>query len=112
MPISPLLVDFVQRECAAFSIPKEITADTGIQRDLGVYGDDAMEFLIAYAKTFRVDVTQFMAAEYFDGEGPDIVGFMASLFRPAKRSRRELTVGHLQKGIDAKRLDEQVIQGI
>lgn len=110
IPISSVLVDFIRRECGALAIPKEITADTGIQRDLGVYGDDATEFLLAYAKTFRVDVTQLMAADYFDGESPDVLGFILRLFVLAKQNRKELTVGHLQKGIDAKRLDEQVIQ--
>ncbi len=78
-----------------------------MQDDLGVYGDDAMDFLVAYAKTFHVDLTQFMAADYFDGEGIDVLAW----FRPAKARRKELTVGHLQSGIEAKRLDEVIIQG-
>ena len=80
-----------------------------MQRDLGVYGDDAIEFLVAYSDKFQVDVTNFMAADYFDGEGPDVLGFVLALFIPAKKQRKDLTVGHLQKGIIAKRLDEQVI---
>ena len=75
-----------------------------MQRDLGVYGDDAVEFLIAYGRAFQVDVSQFMTAEYFDGEGLDILAW----FKPAKK-RKELTVGQLQQGIAAKRLDEQVL---
>lgn len=83
-----------------------------MQRDLGVYGDDAIEFLVAYSKNFHVDVVHFSAADYFDGEGLDVFGFVLGLFRPAKNRRKELIVGHLQKGVDAKRLDEQVIDGI
>ena len=74
-----------------------------MQRDLGVYGDDAVEFLLAYGKAFQVDVRPFMAADYFDGEGPDVRAW----FKPV-RKRKELTVGHLQQGIAAGRLDEQI----
>ena len=76
-----------------------------MQRDLGVYGDDAVELLVAYGKYFQVDVSQFMAADYFDGEGPDVLAW----FRPV-RTRKELTVGQLQQGIAAGRLDEQVLR--
>ena len=83
-----------------------ITASTRLQDDLNVYGDEAMDFLLAYGKTFHVDVSQFMAADYFDGEGIDVLAW----FRPVKARRKELTVGHLQRGIDAKQLDEAIIQ--
>ena len=82
-----------------------------MQRDLDVYGDDAMEFLVMYSDTFHVDINDFPSSYYFDSEGPDMMGFLLGLFRPAKQPRKELTVGHLQRGIQAKRLDEQVIQG-
>ena len=109
--VSIRLVEFIRHECA-IPIEEEINANTRMYSDLGVYGDDAVELLVAYAKTFDVDVTHFMAADYFKGEGADILGFMLSLFKPAEQAQKELTVGHLQKGIEAKRLDEQVIQGL
>jgi hypothetical protein len=53
-----------------------------------------------------------MAADYFDGEGMDVLGGLLRAVGLAKsRNRKELTVGHLQRGIAAKRLDEQVIAG-
>jgi hypothetical protein len=108
--VSPRLVEFIRHECA-LPMEEEITANTRMYSDLGVYGDDAIEFLVAYAKTFGVDVTHFMAADYFKGEGADVLGFILSLFGSPEQPQKELTVGHLQKGIEAKRLDEQVIQG-
>ena len=101
--ISTALIDFIRLECAiSSSVP--IEAGTEMQRDLGVYGDDAVEFLMAYSKTFQVEVIQFMAADYFDAEGFDVLFWL----KPQKH-RNELTVLHLQKGIAAKRLDEQAI---
>lgn len=79
----------------------EITKDTQIENELGVAGDDAVEFIIAYGKTFNVDVTKFMAADYFGGEGWVLL--------PSKKSRKILTIGQLEKGILAGRLDEEII---
>jgi Protein of unknown function (DUF1493) len=103
--ISTALIDFIRLECG-IGQSEVITASTGMQRDLGVYGDDAVEFLVAYGKAFQVDVSRFMAADYFDGEGMDVLAW----FKPVKK-RKELTVGHLQQGIVAKRLDEEVLRG-
>jgi Protein of unknown function (DUF1493) len=104
--LSTALVDFI-REQSGISFSKTITVNTRLQDDLGVYGDDSTDLLLAYAKTFHVDVTQFPAADYFDGEGLDVLAW----FRPVKPRRKELTVGHLQRGIQAGRLDEGITQG-
>ncbi len=47
----------------------EVTPDARLYEDLGIYGDDAVELLIEYGKKFNVDVSKFMAADYFEGEG-------------------------------------------
>jgi len=89
-----------------------ITIETRIEDDLGVYGDDAVEFMIAYGKEFNVDVSNFMAADYFDGEGGlKLFPFIKHIFgiKGTSTSRKTLTVGHLEKGIIAGRLDEEVI---
>lgn len=84
----------------------EIDMNTGLEDDLGVYGDDAVELMIDYGKHFHVDVSNFMFADYFSGEGNDL---FLGLFRKNKKARKMLTVGHLYKGIIAGRLDEDVI---
>ena len=89
---------------------EEVTRDAGIEEDLGIYGDDAVDLLIAYGKAFNVDVTKFMAADYFSAEGdPILPAIIRSLTNRKKRKAKVLTVGHLEKGIIAGRLDEEVI---
>ncbi len=88
----------------------EISQSSSLEKGLGIYGDDAVELLIAYGKEFSVDVSNFMAADYFNAEGDVILPALMRLFtgkaRPAKKN---LTVGHLEKGITFGRLDEDII---
>jgi hypothetical protein len=78
--------------------------------DLKIFGDDAVEFIIAFGKEFNVDVSRFMAAEYFAPEGdvilPAIIKFFTGKEKP---KRKHLTIHHLIKAIHAGRLDEEVI---
>jgi acyl carrier protein len=93
------LVKFTIKESCIDDEP--ITRETRLYDDLGIYGDDAVDFLIAYGKKFKVNVSKFMLADYFKGEGVGIFDV-----EPKKKT---LTVGHLEKGIIAGRLDEEVI---
>jgi acyl carrier protein len=91
----------------------EVTPNARLYDDLGVYGDDAIDLLINYGKKFIVDVSGFMAADYFKGEGIDLIGGLFRLFT-GKRLATELkvlTVNDLEKGISAGKLDEEVIAG-
>ncbi len=87
---------------------EEVTRNARIEDDLGVYGDDAVDLLIAYGKVFNVDITKFMAADYFTGEGDTILPGIIRVLTNGKK-RKTLTVGHLEKGIIAGRLDEEII---
>jgi acyl carrier protein len=99
---------FVIKESAVDD--EEITRDTKIEDDLGLTGDDAIDFMIAYGKTFNVDVTKFMAADYFNGEGDIILPALIGAVTGKKVNQNKiLTVGHLEKGILAGRLDEEVV---
>jgi len=91
----------------------EVTPDSRLYDDLGVYGDDANELLIGYGKRFNVDVSRFMAADYFKGEGMDLIGGLLRVFTGKRWSHKYkiLTVNDLEKGINAGRLDEEVIAG-
>jgi acyl carrier protein len=82
----------------------EVTQEALLQNDLGIYGDDAVDLIVEFGKKFKVDVSNFMAADYFKPEGLDILG----LFSKGK-SMKALTVGHLEKAVIAGRLDEEVI---
>ncbi|WP_164974302.1 DUF1493 family protein [Filimonas effusa] len=99
--------DNIFNELVKFTIKQSCVDDEPIKRttklyeDLGIYGDDAVEFIIAFGKAFDVDVSEFKAADYFKGDGIDILGL--------NKNNKELTVGHLEKAILAGRLDEEVI---
>lgn len=89
---------------------EEVTRGAAIEEDLGVSGDDAVELLVEYGKAFNVDVSQFMAADYFSAEGdPVLPAIIRVLTNKKKRKSKVLTVGHLEKGIIAGRLNEEVI---
>jgi acyl carrier protein len=89
-------------------LESDIEQNSSIQDDLGIWGDDAIEFVLAFAKEFNVDVSKFMAADYFTGEGE----FILSSKRTSKfkdPTRKDLTISHLVKAAEAGRLDEEVI---
>ena len=95
-------------------VPEDkVTPSARLYEDLGVYGDDATELLIDYGRRFNVDVSNFMAADYFKGEGMDLIGGLLRIFAGKQRSQKYkvLTVNDLEKGINAGRLNEEVIAG-
>lgn len=92
-------------------IEEKITENSSLENDLGIYGDDAVEFIIAFGKEFNVDVSKFMAAEYFSAEGDTILPGIIRLFTGKKKPKqKDLTIKHLMKSITAGRLDEEVIK--
>jgi acyl carrier protein len=91
---------------------EEVTPDTRLYDDLGIYGDDAFELLVKYGKKFNVDVSKFMAADYFKGDGGiNLIDDVVQLFtgKIPSTGLKVLTVKDLEKGILAGRLDEDVI---
>lgn len=83
---------------------EEVTKEASLQNDLGVYGDDAVDLIVAFSKKFKVNVSNFMAADYFKPEGIDTLGLFTK-----GQARKKLTVGHLEKAAMAGRLDEETI---
>ncbi|HBF07996.1 MAG TPA: hypothetical protein DHW71_06870 [Gammaproteobacteria bacterium] len=47
---------------------KVLKPTTRVNHDLGLDGDDALEFMQAYAETFNVDLTNFAFKSYFGEE--------------------------------------------
>ena len=89
-----------------------LTRDVRLYQDLGIYGDDAVSFMLAYGKEFGVDVSNFMAADYFKGEGVNFLGEILKFFSKEKKEEpklKDLTIGDLEKGVIAGKLDEEVI---
>ena len=94
----------------SYAYEKDINMDSEIQKDFRIYGDEAVEFIIAFGKKFNVDVSHFMAADYFFPEGNN---FLTSIFHniigKKKKEMKILTVGHLEKAIKVGRLDDEVV---
>jgi hypothetical protein len=89
---------------------KPITRETCLERDAGLTGDDAVEFLLDYGKKYNVDLTEFDIRKYFTPEGDTILPMIIRMFTGKKELKeKELTVGDLEKGVIAKKLSEEII---
>ena len=88
----------------------EVTEDAGIENDLGVSGDDALELIIAFGKEFNVDVSKFMAADYFSPEGDSILPAIIRMFTGKRHPKqKDLRIKHLEKAAITGILHEEVI---
>ena len=110
--------DEISKRVRAFTVKqgavteKEVMGNPCLERDLGIYGDDAIEFIVAFGKEFNVDVSTFRAAEYFNPEGDFILPMIIRFFTGKRQKKnKELTLEHLEKAVIAGRLDEDVING-
>ena len=89
---------------------KKVRQDASIECDLGITGDDAVDFIIAFGRDFNVDVSRFMAADYFNPEGDIILPTIIRFFTgQKKRKQKDLFINHLVKAVIEGRLDEEVI---
>jgi acyl carrier protein len=73
----------------------EITAETKIEDDLGITGDDADEFLVAFSKKFNVSLKKFIFKKYFESE-PSLFSHFKSA--PSKRLTVNMLVEAIEKG--------------
>jgi acyl carrier protein len=67
----------------------ELTKDTLLCEDLKIWGDDAVDILLAFGKKFDVDLTKFYADKYFPPE---------SLFGGNQSDYKPITIGDLLNG--------------
>lgn len=103
------LVDFI-RNYTSISPEFSISRHTTIVADIGLDGDDADEFMVAYSKRFRVDAGDFRFPDYFGPEGFDLIGAVMDVIR-RKPPLKPLTIGMLELAAkmgrwDTKTLDE------
>lgn len=63
------LIEFVSTELRVKS--SRLTPQTRINHDLGVDGDDGLDFIAAFSRRFNVDISSFQASLYF---GPEAAG--------------------------------------
>jgi hypothetical protein len=80
---------------------QELRRETALERDLGITGDDAVEFIEAFSDEFNVDVADLRLSDYFDGEGFGLIPFHL-LFSKKDRNpnpRRQMTLGDLERAV-------------
>lgn len=94
------LISFVREFVGNY--PHEINLDTRVSEDLGLEGDDAIEFLHGYSKMFNVDISEFPFDKYFCSEGFELFTFVVSFFR--RKSYLTLTVRNLMDAISEGKL--------
>lgn len=73
-----------------------LRADTRLEEDLGMTGDDAAEFLEAFAQEFEVNLAGIMFHKHFGPESGPIL-FMPRSMREEMRDlgKYPVTIGHL-----------------
>jgi len=89
---------------------QDIHLGSMIEKDLGIYGDDAVELILGFGKKFDVDVSEFMADKYFSAEGDFILPALLRLLIGNKTTKYELTIKNLVDAVKYKKLDEEIIK--
>jgi len=102
--------EFIRRE-ACVSHRQAICAQTKIEEDLGITGDDSVEFMDKYFETFQVNPGDYDHCRYFHGEGFNILAVFL-LFFPKRKSTqlRSLTIDMLTTAANIGRWDTQQLE--
>lgn len=88
----------------------KILISSKLEDDLGLTGDDAVEFIVDFSKKFNVDMSNFIISDYFSNEAFDFIGSFINFFkRKEVVVKKSLTVGNLLKIIEVGKLDEDTI---
>ncbi len=98
------LTDFIIQEY--WGNKEKMTPETKLEKDLGITGDDGIEFLEKFLAHFKIDYEEKEnRPRYFDDEGFGLINFMSiyNFIRGKKNDREQydLTLSHLAKIIEA-----------
>ncbi|MCC8394729.1 DUF1493 family protein [Paraburkholderia sp. MMS20-SJTR3] len=115
------LRDFTREEIGRplFGKDPELTPSTRVNYDLGIDGDDAIEFIEKLFDRFNVaNVETFPVNRYFSGEGIDSLALLRAipaLFRLMRtgtrlQTKRSLSLGMLLDAMRAHRWDTEAIE--
>jgi hypothetical protein len=97
------LETFIRAE-TGISKRKLLTRQLSLENDLDLTGDEAYYFMEKFFDKFKVQYGDFNFNRYFSGEGFNpfvIVGFIFSSKLRRKYDRAPLTVGMLEKAVEA-----------
>ncbi|HVY74263.1 MAG TPA: DUF1493 family protein [Puia sp.] len=78
-----------------------LNQETKLEDDLGITGDDAVDFFDKFSKGFNIDLSGLNLRRYFEGEGVGLINF--SWFfgkrKKVKRSSHEITIADLTNAL-------------
>lgn len=86
----------------------ELKQSTTLNKDLGIYGDDADEVIYEFSKKFNVNIENINLSKYFEPEGSTFFINIFSKKKPLKE--KELTLGDLEKAIRIGKLEDNNIK--
>ncbi|AWG25816.1 hypothetical protein FK004_11590 [Flavobacterium kingsejongi] len=96
-----LLYKFLNEETG--KIINDTSPNWKIEKDLGIYGDEAEDFIIRFSNRFNVDISNFNFKEHFNSEIDSISLFIVNLFY--KKEKNELTINDLKKAVKNGKLE-------
>lgn len=82
-----------------WSIPEnKLDRNTKLEDDLGITGDDAVEFFDKFSKKFNIDISNLDLCKYFESEGVGLlnISWLFGKRRKVKRSLHEITIADLE----------------
>lgn len=89
--------------------PDKITLDKSLD-DLGMFGNDKTDFIYAFSKEFKIDITELKFEDYIEPE-PSFLMYLDSLcqviFRMKlthKYDKKPITIRHLVEAIKIKKM--------
>jgi len=88
--------------------PQDINESTKLEQDLKLFGYPARTFIFRYSEEFGVNISRFHFSKYFSDD--TALNRIHKYF--FKRRKNILTLGHLQKAINYKELNETVLTEI
>lgn len=89
----------------------EITLNTRLFHDLGLTGDDAVDFFVEFSKVFNINTSNFEIFKYFSKEGGVNLIPLLYRFRIIKKlyGYEEFPVRVLVKSLETSELNEETI---
>ncbi|PWU02598.1 MAG: hypothetical protein C5B52_05085 [Bacteroidetes bacterium] len=94
------IVNFVEKQ--RWKYKKKLSRSTTLERDLGITGDEADEFMLAFFKEFNIDYSSFDPSNYFGVEYFDFLGLSKLMLRlkgtkNGQKETKDLTLGDLER---------------
>lgn len=83
----------------------EIKLNAYLRKDIGLDGDDAIEFFLLIEKEFEVNCSEFSFSDYFHGEGISIKETLKFFFTSNKKQYKDLKISDLLYMIESKKFN-------